>query len=121
MEIGLGPFLEKFEEYYGRFLTRVLLGLVGLMVSTVCMRLVWDWGINPLISLLPFKGQIIAPIESFWTGLAFAVGAGIGTALMAAFLNWRLSKRIERLEHRLAEVGEMAEFAALAPPSIQQF
>ena len=115
MEIGLGPFLDKFEEYFGRFCTRVLLGLVGLALSTFCARIVWISAIKPLVMLLPIKGGAIAPVESLWMGLALAVGAGIGTAFMAAFLNWRLAKRIERLEHKLQEVEDLAMLAVLTP------
>ena len=41
MDFGFGAFLEKFEEYYGKIATRVLVGAMGLAVFSACMSLVW--------------------------------------------------------------------------------
>jgi hypothetical protein len=40
MDFGFGAFLEKFEEYYGKTATRVLVGAMGAAVAAACISLV---------------------------------------------------------------------------------
>lgn len=49
MDIGVGRFLEKFEEYFGRKAMGVLLFLIFLAVTSVCLRLIYNF-VDPIVS-----------------------------------------------------------------------
>src|ERR1700730_1980150 len=51
VDIGLGRFLEMFEERFGRKATTGLLAIIGLGVTAFMLSLIWEHLITPLYSL----------------------------------------------------------------------
>ena len=41
MDFGFGAFLEKFQEYFGKLATRILVALMGLAVCSACLGVIW--------------------------------------------------------------------------------
>lgn len=52
MDLGFGAFLEKFEEYCGRFATRVLVIMIGMAVCLWCGNLIYKLAVTPLVRAL---------------------------------------------------------------------
>jgi hypothetical protein len=67
VDIGLGRFLEMFEERFGRKATTALLAIIGLGVTAFMLSLIWEHLIIPLYSL---AGIVIGKPHSP-TGLGF--------------------------------------------------
>ncbi len=48
MDFGFGTFLDKFEQFYGKWATRFLVGLIGASIVAFCLALIWSSIIAPL-------------------------------------------------------------------------
>ncbi len=48
MDFGFGSFLEKFQEFYGKRATKVLVGAIGISVLVFCIGLVWSTVVDPV-------------------------------------------------------------------------
>jgi len=57
MDLGFGGFLEKFEDHFGRGLTKALLILIGLAVAAMCGSVIWTYLLKPIAELLPDPGN----------------------------------------------------------------
>jgi hypothetical protein len=63
VDIGLGRFLEMFEERFGRKATTVLLAVIGLGVTAFMFSLIWEYLVVPLYSLAGVViGKLYSPI-----------------------------------------------------------
>jgi hypothetical protein len=71
MDIGLGKFLEMFEQRFGRAATTALLAIIGLGLAGFMCSLIW--------------GHIIMPLYSF---AGFIVGNGQPAANIGQAFNW---------------------------------
>jgi hypothetical protein len=60
VDIGLGKFLEMFEERFGRAATTALLAIIGLGLTGFMLSLIWEHIIVPLYS---FAGIIIGDVH----------------------------------------------------------
>lgn len=73
MDFGFGAFLEKFEAYFGKPATRLLLFIIGLTVFVACANTVLTLGAQPIYQYFPIL-RIIS-----W---------GYGTMYIRSFVCW---------------------------------
>lgn len=52
MDFGFGSLIDKFEQLYGRFLTKLLVGVLGLCAFTLAGQFLWKNVISPLIPII---------------------------------------------------------------------
>jgi hypothetical protein len=123
MDIGLGKFLEMFEERFGRKATTVLLGIIALGITGGMLNLIYQYLFTPLMEafliiqtkgLLNFLEQIVlADVARFFifmilSGLLLYILGIIGGELYIRVVSnrWR---RIVQQRHDSAEklIGEI--------------
>jgi hypothetical protein len=92
MDFGFDGFLEKFEQHFGRGLTKALLLLIGLAITAACLGVIWQYLISPILAFfqVPGRSEMIAKI-------AVAGSTVMAGALVALRLyDWYLGRRIDR-------------------------
>lgn len=96
MDLGFSGVIEKFEEHWGKRLTRALLMLIGLGVAAVCMGAIWEWLISPLLSFFqtPVWGETIGSL--LWVALTIGFGVAAGISIAASLGTWRKEKLTRR-------------------------
>ena len=52
MDFGFSGLVEKFEEYFGRNMTRIILACVGFVAVATALRVAYDLVIGPVINLV---------------------------------------------------------------------
>lgn len=106
MDLGLGSIIDKFEEYFGRRVTRLLLILIGLAVVAGCVSVIWSWLIAPLLAFLstPLWGRTVANLVF----TVFAIGGGVAISfnLSSSWLQLRRLRESKRLLTSAEDVFE---------------
>jgi hypothetical protein len=97
MDFGLGELLRHFEEHFGKILTRILLGIVGLAVLGFSLHVIWQtlmypaykiilWGLTRTRFDMPNIRQITSAILS-------AIGSALlYLILIRLFSRWATGK-----------------------------
>jgi len=99
MDIGLGRFLEMFEERFGRTATTVLVGIIGLAVIAFCVPLIWNnlimpiyLGVSAIIQGIPIPSwdDLKVPLIGMSVTLAvfWLVNFIAWHAIVVPLLNW---------------------------------
>ncbi len=97
MDIGLGSFVEKVEEYCGKQIARWFIILMVLAVSVFCMKAIWDNLVEPSFKLsqTPVWGRTIGAYT--WFFITLVAGVASGSALAASFGRWRRVKQLNSI------------------------
>lgn len=93
MDIGLGRFLEMFEERYGRLASTCLIGVIALGIVSVLIPLIWQNLARPIYGFCSDLVHGVAEIklpEFGWESIS-NIGAGIMTLGAIVFLASLLS------------------------------
>jgi hypothetical protein len=87
-DFGLGSLVGKYEEYFGRGVTRALLIIVGLAVVAAGVGAIWQWLISPLLTFFntPLWGRTL--ISLVWTAAGIGAGVAVGFLVVTALANW---------------------------------
>lgn len=101
-DFGFGSLVEKYEEYFGRAVTRAILIVVGLAVVATGVGAIWTWLVSPLLTFFrtPIWGQTLTQLML----TTVAIGGGIA-------LSFSLSQELARLRHVRA-IKKMRDEAA---------
>jgi hypothetical protein len=115
VDLGFGGFLEKFENHFGKGLTKALLVLIGLAVASVCGSIVWTYLLLPITQMIP-DPRSGGAFQFAKLVLIVAIFLMITNQLLQLFDNFvmrRLRKRyreeVERAEKLMAELIETRE------------
>jgi hypothetical protein len=93
-DLGFSGVVEKFEEHWGKRLTRWLLLVIGLGVAAVCVGAIWQWIVSPVLAFLqsPHRASV------FWALFLALLGVGGGLsitlAIVEALVRWRRMKQV---------------------------
>lgn len=92
-DFGFGSLVGKYEEYFGRGVTRALLIVVGFGVVAAGIGATWQWLIAPLLTFFntPVWGQTL--ISLVWRAAGLGAAIAVGLFLTSAILEWRRSQR----------------------------
>ncbi len=111
MDVGFGAVLEKFEEYFGKRTTKLLLILIGLAIAAVCNGAVWQWIVSPILVFIqsPTWGKTV--LSFLLASIAIGAGVSVGLMLVSALAQWQRTrqhgKRLKAAQSRVdAAVGE---------------
>lgn len=113
MELGVGQFLEKFENHFGSRWTKALLLVVGLGVASVSLTAVWQFIGKPLWSVAyanwprQWTGQ--TTLQAFFIALQIGAGMAVGSIMLDAYRRRIATDEVERLVPRTQEVLENSE------------
>lgn len=91
---------EKFEEYFGYRLTRAMLLIVSVAVAGVCMGIIWEWLVIPLLHFFrtPFSWQTIGALV--WVSVTIGVGVCAGVWAVDAMRQWQHARRLARIVNK---------------------
>jgi len=112
MDFGFSGLVEKFEEYFGKRATKVLLGIIGLTVFIWCGGFVYNNLVFPIWDF--FFGKDNSEATRFvQTVLGTIAGslAGITLIVILSALNLLLPRRFRLLESKASKVIERAQEA----------
>jgi hypothetical protein len=108
-DFGFGSLVGKYEEYFGRRVTRALLIIVGLSVVAVGVGAIWQWLIAPILMLFrtPLWGRTLAQLAI----VAIAIGGGVAVGLMlvAALGDWHRFRKTRAIIDRSKELFDRAD------------
>ena len=106
MDFGFAAFLEKFEDHFGRPLTKVLLMLIGLAIISATCSIIWSTMLNPLLGLLSAQGPSSKSWDEFvrigWIAVTIGGGVALGFELIVIVHNAKVGRRL-RLEAKKTE------------------
>jgi hypothetical protein len=96
-DFGFGSLVGKYEEYFGRKITRFLLVVVGLGVVAAGIGATWQWLISPLLAFFntPLWGRTL--ISLLWRAIGIGAGVAVGIFLMSAVTEWRKTRQIDAI------------------------
>lgn len=97
MDLGLGSFIEKFEVYFGKKITRGLLAIVGLATAAVSVSFIWTWLVAPLLKFFstPLWGTTLAGLVL--TTVAIGGGISLSSHLSSGILSWQRARRMKAM------------------------
>jgi len=99
MDFGFGAFLEKFETYFGKTLTRLMVGLMGTAVAAACLSLIGHLAITMMHLAKPGEQNRMGELVLLFQIVVLAWGA-------YAAINWHLQLR--RFKRERAEIPPVA-------------
>ncbi|MBB3991557.1 hypothetical protein [Croceicoccus naphthovorans] len=94
MDLGFGSLVEKFEEHFGRWPTRVMLAVIGLAAMTVCVRLIILDAIVPIVQFILGAGGQSA-LELIVSVLAVAAGAAFSAFVAGGIFRWFVTRKVD--------------------------
>jgi hypothetical protein len=100
MDFGFGAFLNKFEEYYGKRATKVLVGVLGLTAVGLAMSMLASNVVTPVYNWIAGSPDAFSDAWSFVLSLATAVYVAV---VMASAMN---AINIKRKIYELNELNE---------------
>lgn len=110
MDFGFGAFLEKFEENFGKSITRILLILIGVAVFSTASSIIYNLTVRPIANLVyKLLGEesgnwLLVVVVAFSLTLFSAI-----VSLIAATASWISARHYARLYSRARGVVENAE------------
>jgi hypothetical protein len=87
--------IEKFEEHYGSKVTKGLLGLIALAIVAVCVSMIWQWLVSPVLAFFKSPERLRFLIQLLYLGAA--MGFGTVVARLSA-RRWTREGRASREE-----------------------
>lgn len=93
MDFGFDGFLDKFEQHFGKAATKCLLLLIGMAIAAVCIGLIWQWLISPVLTFLQAPGRMEAIGRILVAGATISTGALIAIRFYEVFLGGKLGRR----------------------------
>ena len=108
MDFGFGAFLEKFEEYFGRGMTRALMALIGIFITVFCGAAIVKTAIFPIYKLLvpvvakETASSFVAPLFTVAGGVSF--GGFVGIVLLRAIEHRIYSRKIKEVITKIQSV-----------------
>lgn len=104
MDFGFAGLVDKFEDYFGRKVTKALLVLIAATVVSACMALIWKTFLNPLIStatkMFPAISSVHKWMALFELAVQIGLGLGLGLTIFYAAEKYLIIARLRRLESR---------------------
>lgn len=93
MDLGFSGVIEKFEEHWGKRLTRLLLMLVGIAIAAICMGAIWQWLVSPVLAFFraPLWGEKLG--ELIWAGVTITFGIAAGGQIVAGLVQLRKNRK----------------------------
>lgn len=111
MDFGFDGFLDKFEQHFGKFLTKLLLLLIGLAITAVCIGIIWQYLVAPVVAFFGVPGRVEAFARIVTIGAAISSGSLFALRIYDRHLSRKVAarggtraeikRRIEATERRL--------------------
>jgi hypothetical protein len=109
LDLGFGGFLEKFEEHFGRGWTKALLTLIGLAIASVCIGIVWQYLVAPVLTFFQAPGHLESLARITLAGASIASGATIALRIYDWHQGRKLNPRATSREDLKARVKATEE------------
>jgi hypothetical protein len=104
VEFGLGAFLEKIEQRFGKGPLDLLLLLVGLSIAVFCGKFIWSNALGPFVSALAAtKFWEMAALAAFGA-VGLALGSAIAAFIAGSFVRWREARSYRRSQQEIQDL-----------------
>lgn len=104
MDFGLGSVLDRFEKAFGKRITNLLLGLVGLATALTCVSVIWDNLLQPGlrwilqgVDAITEVGFIQVLVEIALYGAALVLGLTLAALISASLMRWQQVRHLRQL------------------------
>lgn len=112
LDLGVGGFLEKFEEHFGRWPTKVLLTLIGLAISAICLGVIWQYLVSPVLAFFRVPGRLLTLTQVMVGGAMISAGSVLALNIYDWYLRRKVSDRPQTRQQLQFEVKAVEKFLA---------
>lgn len=100
MDLGISGFIDKFEQYFGKYLTFVLLLLLGIAIASVCTNIILTFTLKPLFSFIVYAMSTNIFDEEFYLKFAINISNTLifvvfGVIIVSNIFTFLLNRRID--------------------------
>ena len=111
INLGVGEFIDKFERYFGKIPTYLLLLVIGLAVLVFCIDVIYTHAIGPAYDLIYVVMQSQSFDQNFYSNLVRFVSAIIAFVFIVfmVFTNYKVTAYFRKINAHSALIHDCLE------------
>jgi hypothetical protein len=108
IEVGLGAFLDKVEEHFGKWVLRLFLVLVMGAVGIFCASIIWR-AVAPVAHTVGGFGFWGTVLQVAWLAVGWIIGGAIATLVAGSLVRWQHIRSLKRTLRRAESLSRQTQ------------